>query len=179
MRKRSGKWEWIGLIFTLVIGNLLHFVYDWSGGSRLAAAFSAANESVWEHMKLLAVPFVLFSLAEWLILRRDYSNVLSSQAVGLLAGLLTIPVLFYTYKGIYGQNVVWADIAIFQIAVLLAFFVSHRLLKSGLLNSGIWQLLGLLVLLGTVALFWFFTYRPPALPLFTDPETGRTGPSSP
>ena len=83
MRKQSRKWEWIGLIFTLAVGNLLHFVYDWSGESRLVAAFSSVNESVWEHMKLLAVPYILFSLVEWLALRRDFRNVLSAQAAGL------------------------------------------------------------------------------------------------
>ena len=175
MRKQSGKWEWIGLIFTLAVGNLLHFVYDWSGESRLDAAFSSVNESVWEHMKLLAVPYILFSLVEWLALRRDFRNVLSAQAAGLLAGLAAIPVLVYTYKGIYGQDIMWLNIAIFQIAVLLAFFVSHRLLKSGALSGGGWQLAGLLVLLGVLALFLLFTYRTPDLPLFTDLTTGRQG----
>ena len=34
-----------------------------------AALFSAVNESTWEHMKLLAVPWILFSLVEYIVLR--------------------------------------------------------------------------------------------------------------
>ena len=34
---------------------------------------------------------------------------------------------------------------------------------------------GLLILLGLWALFVWWTYDPPQLPLFTDPVTGQTG----
>ena len=66
---RWRTWEIIGLFWTLAAGNLLHFVYDWTGSSVAAALFSAVNESTWEHMKLLAVPWILFSLVEYIVLR--------------------------------------------------------------------------------------------------------------
>ena len=48
--RRWRKWELAGLFLTLIFGNLLHFVYDWSGQSIAAAVFAAVNESTWEHM---------------------------------------------------------------------------------------------------------------------------------
>lgn len=50
------RWEVAGLFVVIAAGNLLHFVYEWSGESPVAAVFSGVNESTWEHMKLLAVP---------------------------------------------------------------------------------------------------------------------------
>ena len=50
MRKRLFFWELAGFLFTGLAGTLLHFVYDWSGDSLWTAAFSAVNESTWEHM---------------------------------------------------------------------------------------------------------------------------------
>ena len=44
--------ETAGMLFTLLFGNLLHFVYDWTGQAGWAAYLSAVNESTWEHMKL-------------------------------------------------------------------------------------------------------------------------------
>ena len=44
-------WEVLGLIFVLAAGNLLHFVYEWCGGSPIAGALASVNESTWEHMK--------------------------------------------------------------------------------------------------------------------------------
>ena len=98
---RWQAWETIGLLWTLAAGNLLHFVYQWTGESTVAGLFAAVNESTWEHMKLLAVPWVLFSLVEYIALRTD--GVAAPRAAGLLAGLAAIPTLFYTYKGIVGQ----------------------------------------------------------------------------
>ena len=68
---RWQAWETIGLLWTLAAGNLLHFVYQWTGESTVAGLFAAVNESTWEHMKLLAVPWVLFSLVEYIALRTD------------------------------------------------------------------------------------------------------------
>ena len=52
------------MLLTLLLGNLLHFVYDWTGQARWAAYLAATNESTWEHMKLLTTPWVLWSIAE-------------------------------------------------------------------------------------------------------------------
>ena len=45
MRRKLFFWELGGFLFTGALGTLLHFVYEWSGGSALAAWFSAVNES--------------------------------------------------------------------------------------------------------------------------------------
>lgn len=42
----------VGFVFTGVLGILLHFLFDWTNGSVVAALFSAVNESIWEHTKL-------------------------------------------------------------------------------------------------------------------------------
>ena len=55
-------WETAGLFAVLIAGNLLHFAYGWSGGSPAAAMIAAVNESTWEHMKLLAMPWLLWTL---------------------------------------------------------------------------------------------------------------------
>ena len=100
MTDRKWKtWEVIGLLVTLALGNLLHFVYEWSGDSPLTAPIAAVNESTWEHMKLLAVPWVLFSLVERAARGRSGGTVPMARALGLLAGLAAIPLLYYTCRG--------------------------------------------------------------------------------
>ena len=174
MTTRSWRsWEVAGLLFTLAAGNLLHFVYEWSGKSTAAAVISAVNESTWEHMKLLAVPWILWTVVQALTVRR--SGVLSARAAGLLTGLATIPTLYYTYTGATGQNFSLVNIIIFQLAVLLAFAVSWQMQKKRRLTGLFWQIGAVVVLLAVTALFLWWTYRPPQLPLFTDPVTGQVG----
>ena len=113
MRRRLFFWELAGFLFTGALGTALHFVYDWSGRAPAAAVFSAVNESTWEHMKLLFVPVFLFSVIQMGFLGRDCPHLLWCRALSALAGLALIPVLFYTYTGVLGYHVVWADIAVF------------------------------------------------------------------
>ena len=40
------KIELIVTILELILGTLLHFIYEWSGNNAIIASFSAVNESV-------------------------------------------------------------------------------------------------------------------------------------
>ena len=112
------------MLLTLLLGNLLHFVYDWTGQASWAAYISAVNESTWEHMKLLAVPWILWTAVTILIERR--ADCAAPRAAGLLTGLILIPALFYTYTGICGKSVDVVNVLIFQAAVLAAWLVLAR-----------------------------------------------------
>ena len=69
----------------------------------------------------------------------------------------------------------WLDIAIFQIAVLLGFWVSWTVLRRRALAAPLWQVAGGAVLAAVWAAFIAWTFAPPELPLFVDPETGLRG----
>ena len=135
MRRRLFFWELAGFLFTGALGVLLHFLYEWSGGNTLAAAFSAVNESTWEHMKLLFFPMFVFSVFQVCIMGRNYPNFLAARAASILTGLVLIPVLFYTYTGVLGRNINWVDIAIFFLADLGAFLLDAWLLRRGKLTA--------------------------------------------
>ena len=166
--KRWRTWETMGLLVVLAAGNLLHFVYDWTGQSPIAAPLAAVNESTWEHMKLLTVPWLVWTVVT-IVVNHCAASALP-RAIGLLAGLAAIPALFYTYTGILGKSVGVVNILIFQAAVLLAYFVSVALQKSARFSSIPFQILGILLHLLAALAFLFFTSSPPAC-LWT-PQTG-------
>ena len=62
MKQRSILWQAAGFAAVTFGGTILHFLYDWTGGSILVAPFSGVNESTWEHMKLLFWPLFLYAL---------------------------------------------------------------------------------------------------------------------
>ena len=165
----------MGLLVVLAAGNLLHFVYDWTGQSPIAAPLAAVNESTWEHMKLLVIPWVVWSLAEAVVLRDSRRPMLLARAIGLLAGVVLIPTVYYTYTGALGVSSMIVDVLLFQAAVLLGAWVSWRIMAGGKGSGLLWSVLGLLLLLGVWALFVWWTYDPPVLPIFIDPTNGTTG----
>ncbi len=175
MRQRLAAWEWIAFGVVCALGSALHFLYDLSGENTLLAAFSAVNESTWEHMKIFFFPYVLFAVAEFFALRKGYPNLLAAKALGLSTGLLLIPAVFYTARGIVGTTEDWFNISIFFLAAAVSQFVSCRMTRKGKFSSPFWQLLALVFFLLLGAAFVYFSYVPPRIPLFADPVTGDFG----
>ena len=81
--KKLYSWQIGGLVFTLLVGSLLHFLYDWTN-SPVVAVFSAVNESTWEHLKLLFFPTFVFSVVESKFLLKHYPNFCGNYLLVLL-----------------------------------------------------------------------------------------------
>lgn len=160
----------ISSIFTVVLGTLLHFTYQWSGNNEFVALFSAVNESTWEHLKLLFMPMFIFTLWEYTKLSPRYDNYLISKVLGILAGLISIPLLFYGYTAILGTNYLLLDILTFILSVLIAHIVSYRLLAHGCFSGTEGKIIGVILLLSLAIAFFWFTYFPPNLTLFAIPS---------
>ena len=175
MKRELRRWEIVGFIATGLFGTLLHFVYEWTGGNRVIAVFSAVNESTWEHMKLLFIPFLVFTVVEFIVFSEAFRNFFAVKAASILLGLVSIPALFYTLTGMFGKLPDWVNITIFFLADALLYFVSYRLLTDGALRGGAMQLIGFVLLWALLFAFVWFTYRPLHLPLFLDPVSGCYG----
>lgn len=167
------KWQVAGFIFTGVLGTLLHFLFDWTGGAVLAALFSAVNESIWEHMKLLFYPMLLFAGIEYRLWGKENPSFWCVKLAGILAGLALIPVVYYSYTGILGLSADWFNIAIFFLAAGVTYYLEAKLLERGL-RCRFGGVAFFLLLLVAVA-FTVLTFLPPRIPLFQDPITGTYG----
>ncbi len=174
MEKSLNRYGKIGFIFTGIMGVLLHFLYDITGESILTAPFSAVNESTWEHMKLLFFPLLVFAFIEYRLIGKNYENFWCVKLIGTAVGLLTVPFLFYTYKGALGASADWFNIAIFFIAVAVTFLLERALLKRGI-SCPVPPVVSIGVLILMAVLFVVFTFAPPEIPLFMDPVEGSYG----
>ena len=173
MKQRSVLWQAAGFALVTFGGTILHFLYDWTGGSILVSPFSGVNESTWEHMKLLFWPLFLFALVQRLFFK-DQKNYWCVKLAEILLGLLLIPVLFYTYNGVFGKSPDWINIAIFYISAALVFLFEWWAFKKDQLPCRCPRLSFVtLCLIGV--LFVVFTFAPPQIPLFQDPHTGTHG----
>ncbi len=167
-------WELVGFGFVTVFGSLLHFVYQWSGNNRVVGLFAPINESTWEHLKLLIFPMVLFSIAEYLAIGKNYPNFIPAKALGMLLGMLAIVAIFYTYTGILGEHYLWADILTFILGVAAAYAYSWKIINKQPIGTSA-QAIGLLIVLILILSFAVFSLYPPHIPVFLDPVTGRYG----
>ena len=174
MKKTLKHWQIGGFVFTGIAGVLLHFLYDWTNQSVLVAPFSAVNESIWEHMKLLFFPMFVYALAENKIIGKKYNNFWCTKLAGALAGLLVIPTIYYTYSGALGVNADWFNIVIFFIAAAAAYYLETLILKSNInFCKASSVAFGILCLIAV--LFIILTFVQPKIPLFQDLSTGKFG----
>lgn len=173
MKRDISLWQFAGFAVTSLVGTLLHFLYDWTNQSILIAPFSAVNESTWEHMKLLFFPMFIFALIQSRFFK-TYENFWCVKLAGIVTGLVLIPVLFYTYNGVFGKSPDWVNIAIFFIAAALSFILEARLFKKDRMHcKSPWISVTLICIIAI--LFVVFTFATPQIPLFQDPLTGTYG----
>ena len=166
------KFQIFSVIFTWILGTLLHFTYEWSNENVIVAAFSATNESTWEHLKLLFFPMLITTVVGYFYLRpkEEYKNFLCAKTIGILAALSFIVVFFYTYTGIIGTNFAVLDIGSFFVGVFLGEFVAYRMMKNNI-KCSTW---GAIIILTILFLcFVIFTYCPPNIGLFIDPVSEK------
>ena len=166
--------EMVGTVFIIILGSILHFTFEWSGGNPVVGAFSAVNESVWEHLKLAFWPALLFMLIEYIPLKKTANNFVLAKTTGVYLAIITIPIIFYSYTAVTGKSIFVIDISTFVVAVIIGQISSYKLLTRKKLSKNLERIsLILLVMLGIA--FVSFTFYPPQLPVFRDPITGKYG----
>ena len=172
LKKSIPGWQIAGFLFTSVVGTLLHFLFEWTGENTVVGLFSAVNESIWEHMKLVYVPMFFFALIQKRF--ADDGNFWCVKLMGMVTALALIPGLYYTYTGALGISADWFNIAIFFLAAGAAYYLENILFQRMIacpVKPAI--AFGTLILIGV--LFGIFTFYPPHIPLFANPGTGKFG----
>ena len=174
MKKSLSFQQFSGFVFTGILGVLLHFLFEWTNESIIVAPFSAVNESIWEHMKLLFFPMFIFDLVQSKYNGEKYKNFWCVVLIGTVIGVLLIPVMYYTIRGIFGQIPDFVNIIIFFVANAIGYFVKARLFKGDRINCKSSKM-AFVVLCFIVLAFAILTFVPPHIPLFEDPLTNSYG----
>ncbi len=173
MRKSLSFWWLFGFTFSVALGSLLHFLYDWTDWIALAP-ISAVNESTWEHMKILFFPMLIFAFLQCAFWGKDRADFWQVKTLGIIVGTALIPILFYTYNGAFGKSPDWLNVVFFFVSAALAYGIEWLFFRSESkrICSPVWAIVLLSVLTVCYVVFTFF---PPQLPLFQDPLSGVYG----
>ena len=174
LKKTIPYWQMGGFVFTAVAGTLLHFLFEWTGGNVVTALFSAVNESIWEHLKLLFYPMLAVAVIEYFFWGKKVESFWCMKLIGIFIGLGLIPVVYYTYTGVLGVNADWFNVTIFFLAAAAVYWAETKLFQRGD-TCRIGSKLAVAFLCLLAAVFTVLTFDPPHIPLFQDPITGTYG----
>ena len=169
------KWEVSGILIIFFWGAIIHEAYKLTGYNKIIALFAPVNESVWEHLKMGSTAVLIFSLIEYFFISDTANNFLLGKTFCLYLVPIFIALLHYSYKLILGKHLLILDLLIFLIATTIGQAVSFYILNKSqhylTLNR-----FALLALMLEIAIFIYFTFNPPKMPIFRDGPTGRYGP---
>ena len=148
----------VGFFAVSLMGTACHDLYELWGSRLWVGMFAPVNESVWEHMKLIFYPYLVFMLSEYLLYGRKINGFLFNRTVGLLSGMLLIPSAFYVYTAVVGKPVFAVDLMIYYLSVGVSFYVSAVRLIRDRKDKANRNMAALVLLICFVALFSGLTF---------------------
>lgn len=166
MNKKVLKFEILGFLFASSLGTLMHFAFEWSKSNAIVGLFCPINESVFEHLKLLFFPYLIWTFIEVAKLSQDKFNIYTAKLIGTTSAMLATLSVFYICLGMFGRHFEAISILSYYIGMLIGFLISYKIITfskgKGLING---ISFGMLIIIAII--FIFFTLFPANIPFFT------------
>lgn len=165
---------YIGIVFTFILGLILHETYRWSGRNLLVAFLAPTNESLFEHLKMLLTPYLIWMLVEYVYYGQFMHAFVPAKVLGLWLGMCLIIGLYLAYEWAAGgagrvspeAPAVWPKVLIYAVAVVSAFVVAEFLMTLTFMDSAALEIIFDVVLVSTILVFAAFTIYAPKHWLF-------------
>jgi hypothetical protein len=167
-------WNLSGIIAIIILGFALHYLFTWTGGSRIIGLFAPVNESVWEHLKLGYWSVVLFSIVEFIFVNHRANNYYFSKTIGVLALEITIIIVFYGYTYIVQKDILLIDIFSYFLGATLCQYLTYIFVRAKPFPVRV-NRISLIIFISIGILFGLLTFYPPRLELFKDPNNKTFG----
>jgi len=172
--KSLKRWRFAGIIALIIFGFLLHYLYSWTGNSKIIGLFVPVNESVWEHLKLGYWSLVLFSFVEFSQIKYRVNNYYFAKLIGILSLETIIILIFYGYTFIIGKNILLIDILSYVIGAIVCQYLTYIFLQLKPLSK-FTDKISLAAFIAVGILFGVTTYYPPHIAIFMDHTTKTYG----
>ena len=165
-------YQWIGLVVISILSIPLHFTYEWLGKLAVVGMFTPINESIWEHLKLVYWPMLLWWGIGYLIFRekKQLSPIkwLTAATVSVILTMVIIVGWYYTWTSGIGISNTVIDVGSLFIAVPIAQFVAIHVYRV-VQTRRVYQILSMILWLLFAAMFIYFTFVTPDMPIFALP----------
>ncbi|MGG5461240.1 DUF6512 family protein [Clostridium sp. B9] len=170
------KWILKGIPILFIIGAIMHSAYDLSKNNLIVGLFCAVNESIWEHLKMVLIPVILWWVIYYYFKCSKYSinknKWFQSALIALITSLITIPMLYYFYTQAFGVELIVVDIIILLLAIIFGQLLGLHIYRHG---KGVNSIIIIMIFVALIAMFMIFTFYPPQIPLFKDSISGSYG----
>ena len=167
------NYNWLGILIICLLSIPLHFLYEWLGENPVIGVFTPINESIWEHLKLVFWPLLVWWGVGYLIFK-DKKNLsptrwLTAGTASIFISMLFIVGWYYTWVYALETESSIIDIGSLFLAVPLSQLIAIHLYKV-VKPRTVYLVLSSVIVVILAGLFVWFTFNTPDLPLFIPPS---------
>lgn len=168
------KIKLITILITFLLSFLFHFGYDLSNNVIFSIIFPV-NESIWEHMKIVATPILISSIIEYFILIKNNiktNNYSLGISISIIISIIFYLIIYLPIDYIFGHNLIVA------ITILLITFIFSENIKQYIIHFkkiNHQKIIGMLLIVIIYSIFGYLTYNPIQNNLFRDPQCNCYG----
>jgi hypothetical protein len=176
-KKEVMIWQIIGVVVIFGLGALWHFMYEWIQWKPIGW-FLPVNESVWEHVKLMFWPALLYYVVEGIFLYKKTNNFIFAKSIAFyFTPLMSMGIFYAVYFATGFENFIFDTVVLFILTGIQQ-FISYKLLTREPIagEKHIILIMIAIILIVTLAILLIaFTYYPPKIILFEHEFASSTG----
>ncbi|MBO8152422.1 MAG: hypothetical protein H0Z30_08020 [Candidatus Marinimicrobia bacterium] len=159
----------------LAIFSILHFGYDLTHWAFLTP-LCGINESVFQHLKMAFFSYLLASLIEYFVIRRKIRKDKNFWYPILLSTIVVpwfVILIWYLVPALWGKvespmlEILWAVFSTYSSGVMGG--IIEKNIEENVVTSS-FKIIVLILFIVSAFLYVWFTYRPPWIDLFINPE---------
>ena len=117
------------IIFLLAVGS--HFMYDIIP-TFITSILFPVNESIWEHMKLLITPVLIYALIEYFIYKNKsikFNNFSLSYSISIIIGIILYLIIYLLFNHFFAHNIIVSIVLLFFDYIFIS-FVSYLIINT-------------------------------------------------
>lgn len=157
----------ISIFIIFILSFLSHFAYEIFPNFIFSIIFPV-NESIWEHMKLLTTPVLLYMIIEYLIFKKKKiktNNYILSYQLAIISSIIIFLLIYIPIYKKNGNNM-FIDITLLIIMIIYISYITYKLFNIEKIKYS--NILGIILIIIIYFNFFYLTYHPIKDYLFYD-----------
>jgi len=163
------KIKFLTIFITFLLSFLFHFGYSLSDNILFSIIFPV-NESIWEHMKIIATSVIVSSIIEYFLLIKNnikFNNYIISTTISIILGIFIYLIIYLPIHYLFGHSLIVA-VTILLITFIIIENIKHFIMKLDKIKHQ--NIVGIILMILLYFIFGYLTYNPIQNDLFIDTE---------
>ncbi len=174
MPKELKKFEIIGVFFVSAMSVFLSNLYELSGYSLVGILFGSANNSIWESLKAMVLPFAVWAIIEMMIIHPRLHKLAVVKVIMLYAVSALYILLSIVVSSVMSEKNLIVQLILTAVCSAVGAIFTYKLYFSWFELEKLFAPFVFLLLL-FFAFYFSFTPFPPHIKIFFDPSAGLYG----